>query len=362
MPNKRPEVSRLRKHALLVTSLVELGIIVFSLQTEALTYFLAVDTPVKLGTSEFGSNDIILSTNAQYGLSSPLAPGIQLAALHLQPNGIWLFSPANPVTLGGVEYGPRDVVGFDGTGYFLFLHGDDFNIPIQARIDALMFTQSGRIIVSFDVPVQFGASAFSPSDLLSLSTAGPDLYWSAAAAGVPESANLVGASLDANGALIVSFDVPVNLGGTEFQPGQLIQHNGGFSFSSYFKDNSWPPEAHLADFALPSPSGGISNTLFVTKGDDNQIILSWTGSCESGDFDYEIYEGSTAAYYSHSSKLCSTGGASVTAFTAPAGNAYYLVVPRNSAAEGSYGTDSNGAQRPQGTPVCAPQIVSSCGS
>ena len=55
------------------------------------------------------------------------------------------------------------------------------------------------------------------------------------------------------------------------------------------------------------------------------------------------------------------GGVTETATFAPAaGDRYYLVVPRNTAREGSYGTRSGGAERPAGLGQCAAQLIASC--
>jgi hypothetical protein len=48
-------------------------------------------------------------------------------------------------------------------------------------------------------------------------------------------------------------------------------------------------------------------------------------------------------------------------FAPGAGNRYYLVVPRNAAAEGSYGTRSGAIERPVGGGACAAtQVVTPC--
>ena len=39
---------------------------------------------------------------------------------------------------------------------------------------------------------------------------------------------------------------------------------------------------------------------------------------------------------------------------------YYLVVPSNGAEEGSYGADTQGAERGQGVNSCATQSVAAC--
>jgi hypothetical protein len=87
------------------------------------------------------------------------------------------------------------------------------------------------------------------------------------------------------------------------------------------------------------------------------LTLTWGSSCRTSDTDYEVYEGTLDAYYSHTQKLCSTGGATTATFPQPPGSTYYLVVSRNPACEGSYGKASDGSQRPQGTSACVPQLI-----
>jgi hypothetical protein len=58
------------------------------------------------------------------------------------------------------------------------------------------------------------------------------------------------------------------------------------------------------------------------------------------------------AYYSHFSKLCTTGGATTATFAPDNFDRYFLVVPTDGAQEGSYGRDSDGIERPQGGGAC----------
>ncbi len=92
------------------------------------------------------------------------------------------------------------------------------------------------------------------------------------------------------------------------------------------------------------------------------ITLNWSPSCLlPGDTDFGIYEGTVGDFTSHVPRFCSTGGATSRTFLAAAGNRYYLVVPRNATREGSYGTDSNSVQRPQGGVfACWDQAIDVC--
>jgi len=326
------------------------------------TYYLAVDVPAGLGGTDFGPNQIVRSDDAVYAPEAELPPGTEIAALHLRPEGLWLFSPSHAVTLGGATYEPRDIVTWDGVTYSAFLQGSAAGIPGYARIDAL-FLDTGAPVLSFDVPVDLGGTQYSPSDLVRyVGTGAFSLYWNAEAAGVPATTNVVGAARDGAGTLVVSFDVPTNLGGIEYLPGQLVRWSGS-AFGSYFVDPSWPPYARLRDFtfapaagAIPDGAGVPGSPLTLASAGGN-LTLTWGTSCRTGDSDYEIYEGILGSYYSHTAKLCSTGGATAWTFPLPSGSTYYLVVPRNARREGSYGRRSSGEEIPPPSGACLVQEV-----
>ncbi|MGH9870527.1 MAG: hypothetical protein ACREAA_20515 [Candidatus Polarisedimenticolia bacterium] len=88
-----------------------------------------------------------------------------------------------------------------------------------------------------------------------------------------------------------------------------------------------------------------------------QITLAWSASCSASDNDYEIYEGTIGTYYSHTARICTTGGATTSTFTPATGDTYYIVVPHNALLEGSYGHRSDGSERPQGLLACLPKKI-----
>ncbi len=110
------------------------------------------------------------------------------------------------------------------------------------------------------------------------------------------------------------------------------------------------------------PDGGrVPGTpLTVERAAGGDIRLSWGASCVANDSDFEIYAGDMSDFTTYAPKFCSTGGATTLTFTPAAGNEFYLVVPRNAAREGSYGTDSNNVQRPPGISACLPQAIAAC--
>jgi hypothetical protein len=338
----------------------------------AATYYLAVDVPSELSGTDFTTEQIVRSADGLYLLDEELPPGTALSAFHQEFDGAWLLSPAHPVTLGGVEVEPRDVAAQGGGVYSVQLDGGAAGIPAGARIDALLRAANGNLVLSFDVPVNLGGTEFSRSDLVIWQSGVFSLYWDAeaAAAGVPASSNLVGAALTGVGEIVLTFDVPTTLGGTTYLPGELVRWTGG-GFTSHLADPSWPASSQLRDFAFLPAAGSVGATAdaeggplvvdYGPGGDISVLTLSWGVSCGAGDVDFEVYEGTIGGTFTnHEPILCTTFGQHSVVVTPAGKSTYYLVVPRNGVAEGSYGLRSDGSERPVSASACLPQSISGC--
>lgn len=334
----------------------------------AASYYFAVDVPATLGTLSCAPHQILRGGDGGYAVETGVSPGLELLALERRADGAWLFTPADPFTLGDVSYMPRDVVAFDGASFARLFDGASAGIPEYARIDSLFLDGSGEMVFSFDVPVNLGGVEYGRSDLVRHG-AGFSLYWDAEAAGVPSDANLVGAALDAGGTLVLTFDVPTKLGDTWRLPGDLVRWNGSAWGGSLFETTSWPRTAQLRDFgfepvsgagAVPDGSHVPGVPLTADREPDGRITLRWGASCGAGDDDYEIYEGPIGEFAGHEPKLCTTGGQTTATFAPGADSVYYLVVARNSHREGSYGRRSDGSERPPAAAACVPQEIGAC--
>jgi hypothetical protein len=328
----------------------------------AVSYYLVPDVPSTLGGLEFGAGTIVRSDNAVYSLA---VPAENVLALYRRPDGFFLASPEIPVDIGAPTFlQPRDVALVDPVTFAatVVLDGGAAGIPDGVRIDALLLDPAGNLVLSFDVPVTLGGVSYTPADLVTYKAGSFSLYWDAEAAGVPPHTNVVGADRDSAGTLVVDFDVPLSLGGTEYLPGQLVRWTGA-GFATYFVDPAWPPASQTHDFAFVPAAGavpdsgatpGVPLTVSLAAG---SLTLSWGSSCATSDTDYEVYEGTLGTYYSHASKLCTTGGATTATIAAPVTSTYYLVVPKNAVSEGSYGQASGGAEVPPGASACLPQVI-----
>jgi hypothetical protein len=111
--------------------------------------------------------------------------------------------------------------------------------------------------------------------------------------------------------------------------------------------------------SVPDGAGtpGAQLTVALQSGD---VTLDWGPSCASDDIDYAIYEGTIGNFAGHSSRMCTTNGATSATFAPGSGSSYYLVVPRNTAAEGSYGRDSDNLERSPAAVACLPQSLGGC--
>ena len=327
------------------------------------SFYFVTDVPATLGGLDYTPDQILRSDNTVYSVALSIGDSsARILALHRLPDGRWLLVPATPAVDGASGIEPRDVVLFDGVSPVFYFQGSTAGVPEYARIDSLLLDAAGNLVLGFDVPVNLGGTEYSRSDLVRYSGGIFSPFWDAESAGVPAETNVVGADRDSGGTLVVSFDVPTNLGGTEYLPGQLVRWNGS-AFSGYFADPAWPASAQLGGFSFVPPAGavpdggGAPGTPLTVSAAAGNLTLSWGTSCASADTDYEIYEGTIGSYYSHAQKFCTTGGATTKTFTQPAGNTYYLVVPKNAVSEGSYGQASSGSERPQGSAACLPQQI-----
>jgi hypothetical protein len=112
--------------------------------------------------------------------------------------------------------------------------------------------------------------------------------------------------------------------------------------------------------SVPDGATVAGSPLRVSRQPSGDLTLTWASSCSGADTDYEVYEGTLGNFTSHTPRLCTTSGSTTVTLTPGGDNTYYLVVPRNGVLEGSYGKNSGGAERPQGSNACHPQVLKTC--
>jgi hypothetical protein len=314
------------------------------------------DDPSGATTTIFLPWDVVRYDPGGYSLKLTLPSGTAIDGLHQLCNGDWLLSFESSATLGATTYDPRDVVRYDpvaGT-YSLFFGGAGAGVPVGSDVDGLFLVagDASALVVSFDVPTTIGAATYEPADLVRYSGGTFSLYFdgSAATPPIPSAVNVTGS--DRRGNLrILTFDVPATLGAATYLPGELVSWDGT-TFASFWADPGWPLSSRLDAWTfLPDP--GEVPTIRVNKSMlvPGNLSISWAASSSAGAEDYGIYEGRMGLWYSHTAIDCSDSGADRVEEVMPgAGNRYYVVVALNPDLEGSYGRDSSGIERPQGSP------------
>jgi hypothetical protein len=354
------------------------------------TLYVCPDVPT---TETASSTTLLPGTVSRYDASGPayapvfVLPGNpSIDGIHkLDASGSWLFSFEQATDLAGELTPPadgRDVVRYDGPSatYALYFCGGSVPeaIPDGSNVDAILLDggDAGNLWVSFDVPTTLGTVTFDPGDLVAWRRTGPGCAdWllagtnpafdaSAAGIGIPASSNVIGAE-KIGGTILVTLDVPTDLGPPgmlTYTANQVIAWDGA----------TWSVGQPLSGWPGGSAANGLSGIgnpgrvafLAVSKSVaiPGRLDLTWSASCSEGGTDYGIYEGALGSWYSHVAIACTDAGAPLTETVAPApGNRYYLVVPRNGSAEGSYGRRSGAIERPAGAGACeATQVITDC--
>jgi len=96
--------------------------------------------------------------------------------------------------------------------------------------------------------------------------------------------------------------------------------------------------------------------------DPGSLELSWGLPCNDAEVpnqDYAIYQGTMGDWTNMTSLTCSTEQSRSFLIETSGSNLYWLVVPQNSANEGSYGLSNWGERAPAALP-CRPQAMATC--
>jgi len=123
------------------------------------------------------------------------------------------------------------------------------SLPPSTPIDALHQMCSGNWLISVEAPTNLGGTDFEPRDVIRYDPASGTyaLFFGGAGAGVPSGANLDAAFLNGGDSapLILSFDVPVTIGAATYDPADLVRYSGG-TFSLFFDASAATPPVPTA--------------------------------------------------------------------------------------------------------------------
>lgn len=115
------------------------------------------------------------------------------------------FVPDRHVELsGGLVASPRSIVVDDANGYSIAFDGDAIGIAAGARIDALFRTPGGQWVISTDIHVELDGTVYSDGDLIGHDGTGFFLVRSEAELGLTASADVSGITQGTGGRWLVT--------------------------------------------------------------------------------------------------------------------------------------------------------------
>ena len=145
-----------------------------------------------------------------------------------------LLVPDVPTTLGGQTFLPGDVVRSDGQFYTA-----ELTLPEGLDLGSLHRMIGGDWLFSVEAPATLGGTTFEPRDVIRFDGVLYSVFFDGAAAGVPASARIDSLLLEGSdvGDLVFGFDTPTQLAGVVFEAADLIRFSDGV-FSPYCLSSS----------------------------------------------------------------------------------------------------------------------------
>jgi hypothetical protein len=322
---------------------------------EAGILFVTPDTPADLAASTYKASDIARADGAAYALEQALPANARIDALQRMASGDWLISLEAHATLNGATFDPRDVLRTNGAAFIIFFSGAANGIPPGTNVDAVSLegSDTGPLLISLDVPARVGGIDAEPGDVLRVAGGSWSLVFDASAATppIPPATNVVGVDKLAD-RLLLSFDIPTTLGDATYLPGDVVAWDGArFGLYRSGQGNGWGIQHEVAGFSTSVGPGSAAGLTVRRSG--ALLNLRWDASCSAWADDYGIFAGTLGNWYSHTALDCTDNAHDLAETIAmPGGNRYFLIVPLTAGAEGSYGTNANGVERPRGSATC----------
>ena len=153
------------------------------------------------------------------------------------------MTPDVPTPRGASTWRPNQIVRNDSGTYSSVL-----DLPPAVELDAIQRLRGGDWLFSIGAPAVLGGTSYDPRDVIRYSGGTFSLFLDGAAAGIPAGSN-VDAIMYLSGDLftlatsvdvVLSFDVPTTIGGVTYDPADLVRSVGG-SFSATFDASAAVP-------------------------------------------------------------------------------------------------------------------------
>jgi hypothetical protein len=169
------------------------------------------------------------------------------------------MTPDIPTLRSGAIWLPNEVARDDSGVYTPALA-----LPAGLELDAIERLPGGAWLLSLASPANLGGTVYDPRDVVRYDGATYSMFLNGAAAGIPPGSNvdslmvLSGGLLGgSSGDLVLGFDVPTTIGGATYDPADLVRYSGG-AFSLFFDSSAAvPPIPRSTNLESADQVGGL---------------------------------------------------------------------------------------------------------
>jgi hypothetical protein len=192
----------------------------------------------------------------------------------------WSVAVDVPTTLGGADRTPEQILRTDGTAYAL-----EATLPPGTHISALYLHPDGRYLFSPSHPVNLGGVDYEPRDVIASDGATFTVVLDGSTIGIPEGARIDGLQGEGAGVFQLSFDAPVRLGETDYGRSDIVRWSPEIGFSLFFDAQAAgvPDYANVVGVSFDDDAGTSELAFDVPTrldGADHGTgqVVSWSGA------------------------------------------------------------------------------------
>lgn len=300
------------------------------------------DTTATLGATTVGDEGV-----AADSLTGPVTlvsvggipPETAIDAYALTPDGRQLLSFETTVILSnGSTALPGDVWAFDGAGYAAVFEAAPRGIPPTANLDAVTL-YAGSLLMSFDTAFHVGGTHFEPADLIRYDGASFSMFFDGSAAGVSPGLDLDAADyLACNGHLLLSFDGSGSIGGVAFDDEDVLEFDRAAAWQMAYDGTAEHAAWGAADLAGAAATVNLGPGAPLTFGqtvtvDANKTTFRWPSSADFRQVRGTFASSASLGAYAVSSTILGTGTSFIDASIPGTGTGYWYLVKRGGCAQ-----------------------------
>jgi hypothetical protein len=243
------------------------------------------DTTISIGSPSLTlrpsqtASDLLAGTVTQVNIGTVL-DGVAVVAYHRLTNGNHLLVLDSTAVLGGVTFGPRDVILYNGSTYNSYFPGASHNIPDGVRISGIALVNDTILLLSFDSTVLLSSITFKSTDIAQWSGSAYSLFFDSAAKGASSGPVLQDFHyLDSNTHLLLSFDTSGTVGGVSFDRSDVLEYTPGtpgtweINYRGSTHANGWKSANLTALWASPITTPGLPTITSITPGPGRVTIV-----------------------------------------------------------------------------------------